>query len=371
MKSSYASVLELPHGVAPDPDEFITAAMEWHFSPETGSPFWLERAETLGFEPRSDVRTFADLSLFPNVTDELRDVPTEKLIPRGFGPRPEMVSVIESGGTTGAPKRIPLLREFADRMVAREVAGLAKAGVSRTKHWLSLFPSGPHGAFDQARRTAAAYGEGILVFGIDMDPRWVKKQISVGNLAVVQDYVDHIVDQAAHVLRSQNVGSLRLTAPVLARIAQDDELVSLVREKISDISWGGAHMDADSRYIYRTEVFPGISLRGGYGTTMALGAGCTERPGLGLDDPCIFDPGLAPYVTLNVVDPQTGEPTPYGERGQVVVHHVSKSFLLPNNAERDMAMRVEPLQDDQVGDSIADITPLSQFGGTAVIEGVY
>lgn len=370
MRSSFASVLELPHGVTPDPDEFIQAAMDWHFSPETGSPFWLERASTLGFDPRSDVRTFADLSLFPNVTDELRDVPAERLIPRGFGPSPDVVSVIESGGTTGAPKRIPLLREFADRMVAREVAGLTKAGVSRKKHWLSLFPSGPHGAFDQARRTAAAYGEGILVFAIDMDPRWVKKQIGAGKQEVASDYVEHIVEQATYVLRSQNVGSLRLTAPVLARIAQDDELVSLIRKKISDISWGGAHMDADSRYLYRTEVFPGISLKGGYGTTMALGAGCTERPDLGLDDPCIFDPGLEPYVTLSVVDPETGEPTAYGSRGQVVVNHVSKSFLLPNNAERDVATRVEPVC-DQIGDSLADITPFSQFGGTAVIEGVY
>ena len=30
--------------VHPDPDTFIPAAMEWHFNPSTGSPFWLERA---------------------------------------------------------------------------------------------------------------------------------------------------------------------------------------------------------------------------------------------------------------------------------------------------------------------------------------
>ena len=40
-------VLDLPYDVSPDPEEFIRAAMEWHFDPETGSPFWLDRARSL------------------------------------------------------------------------------------------------------------------------------------------------------------------------------------------------------------------------------------------------------------------------------------------------------------------------------------
>ncbi|MEW1811934.1 hypothetical protein AB0284_14650 [Pseudarthrobacter phenanthrenivorans] len=369
-KTATSDVLDLAPGVVPDPEEFVQAAMRWHFDPETGSPFWIERAKSLEFDPRTDVKSFEDLALFPNVTDELRDVPTEMLIPLGFGPRPDVVSVIESGGTTGSPKRLPLLREFADRIVASEIAGLTKAGISRKKHWLSLFPSGPHGAFDIAKRTAAAYGDGILVFGIDLDPRWVKKQIGAGNAQVAEDYVAHVVEQAASILKTQNVGSLRLTAPVLARLSQDEELVGIIREKITDIGWGGASMDADSRYLYRTEIFPDISIKGGYGTTMALGGGSSERDGLGHDDPCIFDPSLAPYVTFSVVDPVTGQAVAYGDQGQIVVNHVSKSFLLPNNAERDLATRIEP-RSSQIGDSIADVRPLAQFGGTAVIEGVY
>ncbi|MDT7538348.1 MAG: hypothetical protein QOI82_1933, partial [Actinomycetota bacterium] len=61
---------------------------------------------------------------------------------------------------------------------------------------------------------------------------------------------------------------------------------------------------------------------------------------------------------------------PYGQRGQVVMNHVSKSFLLPNNLERDMATRMRPL-DGQVGDSVADVTPVQQFDNEDVIEGVY
>ncbi|RSN77392.1 phenazine antibiotic biosynthesis protein, partial [Streptomyces sp. WAC 05379] len=77
-------VLDCPADETPDGEELITAAMRWHFSPETGSPFWLERAGKLDFDPLRDVKSFADLRLFPNLVNELRDVRVEELIPRGL-----------------------------------------------------------------------------------------------------------------------------------------------------------------------------------------------------------------------------------------------------------------------------------------------
>src|SRR5688500_15241280 len=110
-------VLDLPAHVQPDPDEFIQAAMEWHFGPETGSPFWLRRAKSLDFDPRKDVETHDDLRLFPNIVNELRDVPVTDLIPRGYGARPDIVGVFESGGTTGVPKRVVCLGDWLERFV--------------------------------------------------------------------------------------------------------------------------------------------------------------------------------------------------------------------------------------------------------------
>ena len=107
---------------------------------------------------------------------------------------------------------------------------------------------------------------------------------------------------------------------------------------------------------------------GEYGSTMMIGV-AGERPGLEGGSPCVFDP-FSPYVTFTVVDAKTGEPVPYGQRGQVVVNHVSKSFLLPNNLERDLATRMPPVR-GTVGDSVADITPVATFENEAVIEGVY
>jgi hypothetical protein len=134
------------------------------------------------------------------------------------------------------------------------------------------------------------------------------------------------------------------------------------------ILWAGAHMDADTRFLYRSEVFPNVRLIGVYGSTMILG-GTPERVGLTDSDPCVFDPP-APFITFRIVDPDTGRPMGYGQRGQVVMNHVSKNMLLPNNLERDLATRIPP-PPGQVGDSVADVSPVARFDDAAVIEGVY
>ena len=61
---------------------------------------------------------------------------------------------------------------------------------------------------------------------------------------------------------------------------------------------------------------------------------------------------------------------PYGERGQVVMNHVSKGMFIPNNLERDTAIRM-PGPDGHVGDSVSEVAPVAVFGGEPVIEGVY
>ncbi len=78
----------------------------------------------------------------------------------------------------------------------------------------------------------------------------------------------------------------------------------------------------------------------------------------------------APYVVFWVVDPDSGAPVPHGERGQIVMNHLSKGMFIPNNLERDSAIRMPGL-DGQVGDSVSAVSPVATFEGEAVIEGVY
>lgn len=359
-------LLDLPFDAQLDPDEFLRAAMRWHFSPETGSPFWLECARSLDFDPLTDVRTFDDLARFPNVASKLRFARVEDLIPRGYGTRPDVVGVYESGGTTGAPKRVVLLRDWLDRLVAWSSAQLDTHGVPRGVNWLCAIPSGPHMVGTViARQTAYRAG---LAFHIDLDPRWVKKLIADGQSAQAGGYGEHLVEQLACVLQTQDVGVLVITPPVLERLARRDDLVKLVNDKVRAINWVGTQMDPDTRHLYRTEVFPSVTLYGGFGNTMILG-NASERPGLTDDDPCVYD-SFSPYITFRTIDPETGRTVPYGERGQVVMNHVSKSLFLPNNLERDYATRIAP-PDGQVGDSVADVAPVSTFDNQTVIEGVY
>src|SRR4051812_44202656 len=75
------SLLDVPRETPPaDADAYLRAAVAWHFGTGTGSPFWLDAAKDLDFNPLIDVRTFTDLRLFPNLTDQLRSVPVEDLI---------------------------------------------------------------------------------------------------------------------------------------------------------------------------------------------------------------------------------------------------------------------------------------------------
>ena len=360
------SVLDCPIDELPDPDGLVQAAMRWHFDPRTGSRFWLARAKTLDFDPRTDVRTFADLKLFPNVVNELRNVRVEELIPQGYASSADVFGVYESSGTTGAPKCVVSTVDWMRRWLAYDSRNMDEWGCPRGLNWLALVPSGPHMASSRPREQVRNRG-GIL-FTIDMDPRWVKKCIAHGRAEEAGRYVDHLLEQAEYVLQAQDIGIMTISPPLLERLAQRDHLVKLVNEKVRMIVWQGAHMDADTRHLLRTQVFPAVKLRGFYGSTMVLG-GAFERVGLTDDDPCVFDP-FFPYISYAVVDPETGAEVDYGERGQVVMHHVSKAQLLPNNLERDTAVRARPAAGLR-GDAVSEVRPVATFDDEPVIEGVY
>ncbi|MFR9729474.1 AMP-binding protein [Saccharopolyspora sp. MS10] len=366
MKTADAlAILDAPLDADVDPDELVRAAMHWHFSPETGTPFWLDRADRLEFDPRADVRTRDDLRLFPQVVDELRFTRVEDLLPRGYGGRAEVIGVFESGGTTGSPKRVVYLADWMEREMAGAMRAMDERGYPRDANWLSLGPSGPH---DYHELTAQhARRRGGVRFAIDFDPRWVRKCLQQGRAEESDRYVDHVLAQAADVLSSQRVGCVQAPPPLLERLARDERLVELVRSQVKVITWCGTSMDRDTRDLLGQEVFPDTAIYGLYGSTMALGA-AFERTSTD-DGDSVFDPPSA-NVTYEVVDPDSGKPVEHGEVGQVVMHHVSKSALLPNNRERDVARRVlEP--EGQVSHSVADVRPVEHFTGVPVIVGAY
>ncbi|MCX5123651.1 phenazine antibiotic biosynthesis protein [Streptomyces sp. NBC_00347] len=348
-----------------DPTQYLRAAVQWHFGEETGSKFWLDRAKELDFDPLTSIHCYDDLRRFPNIVDDLRDVPVEDLIPRGYGPNPPAPRVFESGGTTGAPKRIILMPDWLESALDRMEQGPQFSG-RPPSNILVAMPTGPHKA--GSLYDYIAERQNFTKFSIDIDPRWVKKLISRGETEQVRAYVEHVLDQIEHVLISQNVGMLVTTPPLLLACARRPSLVELINAKIDLITWGGAHMTLDQRFELERVTFPKARFLSRYSSALIL-EGSRQRSGTSLDEEIVYDPG-SPVVTFLVVDPATGEPVPYGRRGQVVMNHVSKGMFLPNNLERDTAIRV-PGPPGQIGDSVSAPQPVETFGGEEVIEGIY
>ncbi|MFD7659325.1 phenazine antibiotic biosynthesis protein [Actinosynnema sp. NPDC059797] len=363
--NSSIPALDTPWETPPDGDDLVREAMEWHFGPDTGSRFWLDRAKELEFEPRRDVRTVDDLVLFDNVVDELRAIPVEDLVPRGYeklGHITERPLVGESGGTTGEPKRVFSLPDVRDASWRWYWHRLTEHGMPVGRNWLGVVPAGPH-MVGRLTRDAAEHFGGTF-FTVDLDPRWAKKCKADDMRA----YVEHLIQQVEWVLRSQDIGLLAITPPLLEAMCRREDLVDLIRSKVSTITWSGASMDTDTRELLRTEVLPGIDLIGIFGSTMIF-CGIPERPGSPVGTPAVFDPP-APFSFFSVVDPETRLPVPHGERGQLITHHITRNLFLPNNLERDTAVR-HPHGLGLAGDSVSEVAPVRKFGDAEVIEGVY
>ncbi|MCF4139015.1 phenazine biosynthesis protein [Streptomyces sp. Tue 6430] len=356
-------------------DDFVQAAMEWHFSPETGSPFWVKRAAELPFDPRRDIRTWADLDLFPDVSEEWRDVSVEELVPAGIDRSDWDFQVFDSGGTTGRPKRIVESRsrrqgvEWVGRVLDdHEVPGEGGG------HWLHIGPTGPHivgrsvGLLAQHRRTFCHY--------IDFDPRWVKRLAKEGRTEEVVRYVRHILDQALDILRTQPVSVLFATPPVLEAIAARDEVLDLVQRRIRGIVWAGTSIGPETLRTLEDELFPDAAVVGLYGNTMMGIApqrprtpGEPGEPGVE-DGGCVFVP-YEPYSRVRLVDPEdTTRTVAYGERGQARISLLTRDLLLPWTLERDYAVRIAP-NAAYPQDGIADVRPLPSAHAPAVVEGVY
>ena len=357
------SLLDAPRDAPPaEPEAYLRAAIAWHFGADTGSPFWLRAARTLDFDPLSDVQTFADLRRFPNLVDELRSVLVDDLIPRGYGSPAPIPRIFESGGTTGAPKRTAQLPDWVEQVTRWQVEDFGAGGFVPGRGLLCLMPSGPHGVGHFDRVVAERLGS--VIHPIDLDPRWVKKLAARNATSEMAAYVDHVLEQATYILQTQDVVNLHATPPLVEAIARDDGLVDLVNRKIRYLLLSGAHVDVDTLDLLR-QIFPNTTIAMAFGSTMVLSQAATRVEG----DSFVFDP-RSPYVFFWVIDPYTGAEVPYGERGQMVMNHISKGMFIPNNVERDTAIRRQG-PDGQVGDSVSEVAPVAVFGGEPVIEGVY
>ena len=343
-------------------DAYVRDIVNWHFDPATGCPFWLQRAKALDFNPRKDVRTYADLDRFGLFQDEwLRGGPVRRWVPEAYADRP--IYTFETGGSTGVPKSRISIDDFRlDYEAFSET--LPDEAFPRGSDWLMVGPSGP-----RRLRLAVehlAQHRGGICFMVDLDPRWVIKLLKRRQFEEAERYKQHVVEQALTLLRAHdNIRCLFTTPKLLEALC---EKVSLAKMGITGIFCGGTEMTPQFHRFAVEELVPGVHFAPTYGNTL-MGL-ATHKPRAAADDWAIIYYPPAPRAMIEVVDPD--DPTRmvgYGETGRVRLTTLTKEFFMPRFLERDEAER-EPPCDRYPWDGVRNVRPFAKLQAT-VVEGVY
>jgi hypothetical protein len=343
-------------------DAWVREVVAWHFSPETGTPFWLEFARTAGSDPRREIRGYDDLGRFGGFEDEwLRGGPVRRWVPKGYADRP--VYVFETGGSTGVPKSRISVDDF--RVDYEMFSGtLPDRYFPKGADWLHMGPSGP-------RRLRLAVEHlcqlrGGICFMVDLDPRWVIKLIKSGDMAMMERYKQHVVDQALTLLKAhENIRCLFTTPKMLEALC---EKASLKKLGITGVFCGGTEMTPQFHRFAVEELLEGAYFAATYGNTL-MGLACNKPRGP--DDPwdIIYYPP-SPRAMMEVVDPDRPDRVVgYGETGRVRLTTLTKEFFMPRFLERDEAER-EPPCEAYPWDGVRNVRPFSRLQST-VVEGVY
>ncbi len=342
-------------------DERVRENMKWHFSPETGCPYWLERAQELDFDPIADVTSFAEIQKFPNFDDEiLRKEDPARFIPKAYAGKP--YNVFETGGTTGMPKqRIGWedyktdYSEFSDHY--------SSDFFPQGGNWLMVGPTGPRRLRLSIEHLANRRG-GACYF-IDLDPRWVKRLIVDGEYAMARKYQEHVIDQAVTIIRHRSIQCIFTTPKLLESLA---ERISLVEAGIKGVFAGGTTMTPQYVRFIEEEVLEGtINYAPTYGNTL-MGLAISRKREPGEYSLTYYAP--QPRAVLRIVNPDDSmEEVSYDHYGRVELTTMTKEFFVPRFLERDEAIRRKPC-DEFPWDGVGDVRPF-QSGSKQVIEGVY
>lgn len=318
-------------------DQRVREMVEWHFSEETGCPFWLKFKAELDFDPRTEIGGFSDLKILGHFQDDwLRGGPVRRWIPKGYEGRP--FSVFETGGSTGLPKSRINFDDFRrDYELFSET--LSDETFPRGSDWLMVGPTGPR-RLRLAIETLAQVRGGTAFF-LDLDPRWVNKLIKRGKHNELELYKDHVIEQALKILRAHDSVRCIFTTPKLLEALC--ERVSLGKLGIRGIFCGGTEMNTQFHRFAREELVPGIDFVPTYGNTL-MGLACHKPYAQDGDYTITYYPP-APRAVFEIVDPDDLDKTvEYGETGRVLLTTLTKEFFMPRFAERDEGERALPIE---------------------------
>ena len=350
-------------------DEHVRKTVHWHFSPATGCPFWLAKAENdLDFDPLKDVQTFEDLDKFPEFQDEwLRGGEVRRWVPKGIAHKP--IYVFETGGTTGIPKSRIASEDFRiDYELFSKT--LPDDKFPPGSDWLMLGPTGPR-RLRLAIEHLAQYRGGGICFCIDLDPRWVRKAVAAGHADMAKEYMDHCIDQAVSLLHANHNIQCMFSTPKLIealalRLEEDDETIGGLG--IKGIFGGGTEFSPQWNRFCNEELLDGAFMTPTYGNTlMGLAASAPSGPH---NDWKITYYAPQPRAVVQVVDfKDYDRVVGYGETGRSKLTTLTEEFFVPGFMERDEGER-EPPYKDYPWDGISGVRPFHEFAKKTAV-GVY
>jgi phenylacetate-coenzyme A ligase PaaK-like adenylate-forming protein len=348
-------------------DAHVREIVAWHFNPETGTPFWLERAKTLGFDPRKEVQSFEDLKKLGLFEDEwLRGGPVRRWVPKAYQDKP--IYVFETGGTTGIPKTRININDFRlDYEMFSDT--LPEEYFPKGANWLMLGPSGP-----RRLRLAVEHlcqHRGGICFCVDLDPRWVIKLIKKGWVEHLNAYKDHVIEQALTVLSAGHDIKCMFTTPKLLEslaAALEKQGSSIKQTGITGIFSGGTEFTPQFTRFAVEELLDGVYMTPTYGNTL-MGLACSKP--IGPEDGYkITYYAPQPRAVVQVVDfDNPDRVVDYGQTGRAMLTTLTKEFFMPRFLERDEGER-EPPYEKYPWDGISGVRPFRGFAATTTV-GVY
>jgi phenylacetate-coenzyme A ligase PaaK-like adenylate-forming protein len=348
-------------------DIHVREIIEWHFNPATGSPFWLDYASKLGWDPRTEIHGFDDLKRLGEFQDEwLRGGPVQRWIPKGLAG--EAVYVFETGGTTGTPKTRVAMNDFrTDYDLFSET--LPDEHFPKGSNWLMLGPSGPRRLRLSVEHLAQHRGG--ICFCVDLDPRWVIKLIKKGWMEHLQAYKDHVIDQAITILQAgHDIRCMFATPKLLESLALRLESMgtSIRKMGITGIFSGGTEFTPQWNRFAHEEMLDGAYMTPTYGNTlMGLAASAPSGPHNGYK---IAYYAPQPRAVTEVVDfNDSNTVVGYGETGRVKLTTLTREFFMPGFLERDEGER-EPPYEKYPWDGVSGVRPFHGFASTTTV-GVY
>ena len=349
-------------------DAHVREIIEWHFSPETGCPFWLEFASKLGWSPRQEIRCFGDLKKIPPFQDEwLRGGPIRRWVPNGLAGRP--VYVFETGGTTGVPKSRVAIEDFRiDYEMFSET--LPDEYFPRGANWLMLGPSGPR-RLRLSVEHLCQYRGGIC-FCVDLDPRWVIKLIQRGRMQELEMYKAHVIEQAITLLNAgHDIRCMFTTPKLLEALAQELEKrgTSVKGAGITGIFAGGTEFTPQfTRFAMEELLGEGVYMTPTYGNTLMGLAG--SKPVSAAEGYKITYYAPQPRAVIEVVSfDDCDRLVDCGETGRVRLTTLTRETFIPGFLERDEGER-EPPYENYPWDGVSGVRPFRQFAPTTTV-GVY